>query len=159
MMDPIDTRGHKPRQRSARNDASMRDGDRSNGSPYDVTGDENAFDTDNDIGDDGASLAGLGEATADGAGLISVDPDRLDAVADGHRMPDEEAEYDEEELTGLARDARLPLPNYADFGVKEILERAQTLSPAQLQALERYERETLNRKAVLGGLGKLMGNG
>ncbi len=158
MMDPIDTRGPKPRQRSARNDASMRDGDRSNGSPYDVTGDENTLDSDNDIGDDTRMGDILADANESERGLVSVDPDRLDAISDGHRMPDEEAEYDEEELAAMAADAKLPIANYADFGVKEILERAKSLAPAQLQALERYERETLNRKTLLSGLRKLGGN-
>ena len=159
MMDPIDTRSHAPRQRSARNDASMRDGDSSNGSPYDVTGDENTLDSDNDIGDDANLRDILADANRSERGLVSVDPDRLDAISDSHRMPDEEAEYEEEELTAMATDARLPIANYADFGVKEILERAEGLAPAQLQALERYERETLNRKTLLSGLKKLAGNG
>ena len=97
MREPIDTSSHQPRQRSARTDPAMRDGDSAHGSPYEHAGDEVELDSDTDVGDGPA--AELNDAVADAKGAAHtrrVDPDALDTLADDHAGPSEEAEYYEE---------------------------------------------------------------
>lgn len=103
MTEATDDGSRPARQRSARNDAAMRDGDGSHGNPYETAGDEVALDSDNDVGDATRGEQSITESMIDnvllektGQQTLSVDPDALDRMADPHSGPDIEAEDNEE---------------------------------------------------------------
>lgn len=165
MIDPIDRPSPPPRQRSARNDPAMRDGDSAHGSPYESAGDEMALDSDTDIGDADRRDESITEVMIDnvlagetGQQTLSVDPDALDRMADPHAGPDIEAEIDEEEYAQEAADADLPIPDYADLNVGEIADRAKPMSASDVETLLVYEKAHRNRITLVNALEKLLGH-
>lgn len=156
MLDPIDTHSHAPRQRSARNDPAMRDGDSAHGSPYEAAGDEESLDSDSDVGDTAAAAEGL-RVTA-GRNTSSVDPDALDRLADGHAGPEAEAEYEEEEETEAAADANLPIAGYEGLTVAAVAEQAAGLAADDLRRVLDYELAHRHRKTLVAKLTKMTGD-
>ena len=163
MTDPIDSSNPPPRQRSARNNAAMRDGDSAHGSPYESAGDENTLDSDTDIGDDAQHDPSITEETIDnvlagqtGQMTLSVDPDALDRLADQHAGPDIEAEIDEEEDSEAAIEADLPIANYADINIGEIADRAKAMNANDIETLLVYEKAHRNRVTLVTALEKLL---
>ncbi len=156
MLDPVDTHTHAPRQRSARNDPAMRDGDSAHGSPYEAAGDEEALDSDTDVGDTGEVAEGL--RLVGDRNTSTVDPDALDRLADGHAGPEAEAEYEEQEETEAADDAGLPVADYESLTVAAVIAQADGLAAADLQRVLDYEQAHRNRKPLVAKLTKMTGN-
>ena len=155
MIDPIDTSSHTtPRQRSARTDPAMRDGDSAHGNPYETAGDEVALDSDSDVGDSSATEEAVEGVLSGRTGrqTVTVDPDRLDTLADGHTGPEDEAAEDEEEYAAEAAEAGLPIAGYEGMTVAEIVEQARRLSAADVNSVAAYERRHRNRRTLLAKL-------
>lgn len=165
-----------PRQRSARTDPDMRDGDSSHGSPG--MNDESEPTTDNDVGDTTASEeAGVLNAVpgqADGGHAdptLEADPEReivdepvgqaqagMNAntgADDGfpRRTWEPESADDHRRETAAAdpynRGGDLPLEDYKRLTVPQILERVDTMSPEEMRAVQRYEESHRRRKTLL----------
>ena len=95
-----DRGGHAPRQRSARNDRSMRDGDGSHGNPYESDTEDDELSADNDIGD--TDNAAAEEATS-GAGI------------DGYEISDDTPAHVDARIIGTSRSGEVP-PTTGDEG-------------------------------------------
>lgn len=162
MTNPTGDTPQPPRQRSARNDAAMRDGDGSHGNPYETAGDEYALDSDNDVGDTTRADTSITESMIDnvldgktGRQTLSLDPEAFDRMADQHSGPDIEAEDDEEQYVADAADAGLPIASYEDLSIADIAEQASGLSRAELQMVLDHERSHRNRGTLIARLEKL----
>ena len=163
MTEPIDNSGRAPRQRSARTDPAMRDGDSAHGSPYESAGDEVALDSDTDVGDADRPDESLTENTIDnvlkgktGRETLSVAPEAFERMADPHAGPEAEAEADEEEDAAEAADADLPIANYSELNVGEVVARARSLSAADRRAVLAYEKQHHDRVTLVSQLEKML---
>lgn len=161
------------RQRSARNDPSMLDGDSGHGNPGDSAGDLFAVDTDTDVGDAHELQVIAGEEDE----LPGVTPEALrefhelrEELADRDSYSDDEAvdatilsqEREvlgdkKEEPTGVVQPEEwdkgekptAPLAGYESLTVKQINERARELPPAEVTKLLEFEKANRNRKSLV----------
>jgi hypothetical protein len=183
----------QPRQRSARNDPVMRDGDNSHGSPAMEDG-PTMTTTDNDVGDTAAVAA------SEEAGVLNAVPGKADG---GHADPTLEAGPDPDVGTaadvpsrqvqassdptagaddGLprgsanrpdfgsadrhrhssasgepnARDGGLPMDDYKQLTVPQIMQRIEAMSHEERRAVQRYEESHRRRKTLLVRLERLL---
>jgi len=150
-LDPAELH-HAPRQRSARTDPSMRDGDSGHGNPDENPEDE--FSIDNDIGDTENDERGTAE-------FLEMIPDRHGA--DGID-PDAEPDGEDDDIPALARRGEVegtaatvgPMNGYDKLKISEIVSRAEKLSPGEIAALLRYEAANRNRKTLATSLNRLL---
>jgi hypothetical protein len=157
------------RQRSARNDPGMRDGDDSHGNPLETWADNPREDSDADVGDTTALTSeefGVldavpanepaepaaeeppsDEAEPGSGGPISASrpPDRPAVPESRRTRPDiaTESESDTE------RDRDEPLANYSSLTIPQIFEKLRTLSPDEVRAVRDYEKSHRRRKTLL----------
>jgi hypothetical protein len=117
-------------QRSARNDPDMRDGDSGHGNPYEPAADEVALDSDADLEDETESEEVVDE-------LSVREPTAVGVV-------------------GLPSAPDLPIADYADLTIPEVMERAGGLSVDELDRLIAFERSHRNRKTLLAKLRRLV---
>ncbi len=122
----------QPRQRSARNDPAMRDGDSGHGNPYEYAGDEAALDSDSDTGD--------------------TVPD--DGVTD-ELLADEMEEAVAREVGEFAHPTSA-VPDYDRLSIPDVLERVNGLSRDELRLVASYEHAHRNRKTLLAKLERLI---
>jgi hypothetical protein len=153
------------RQRSARNDPEMRDGNNSHGSPGFESGQEE-FTTDNDVGDSAAVPEELEEEEA---GIVEGVPanqeDRLpDAEPPAHAGLGDTAHVNEEikdrgtvaTTAGGSMPAAIntagsgpPIDNYQRLTVKQILARVADLPTDEVRRVRDYEQSHRRRKTLL----------
>jgi hypothetical protein len=173
--EPADAGGPVARQRSARTDPGMRDGDSGRGNPYESIGDDPTGD--NDVGDthptaaapdveDLPVTAGAGEPEEmEDAGTLAEHPRVATAPA---APPADVSDLDGEEMgevtaapavatAAAAPPARPlegdpPIPGYVRLSVAEVVARAATLSVADLRAVLAYEQSHCGRKTLLAQL-------
>lgn len=183
----------QPRQRSARNDPVMRDGDGSHGSPA-MEDEPDMTTTDNDVGDTAA------RAASEEAGVLNAVPGKADG---GHADPMLEAGPDPDVDTaadlpprqvqassdpsagaddGLPRgsanrpdfgsadqhrhgsastqpsprDGGLPMADYKQLTVPQIMQRIEEMSHEERRAVQRYEESHRRRKTLLVRLERLL---
>lgn len=163
------------RQRSARTDPAMRDGDSGHGNPGESAGDLFAVDSDTDVGD----TEEFERVTDEEPELSGVNKEAMrefrelqDEVADNDRYSDDaavdatilsqerEAIGDRKEdgdgvtqpTTEEASEAGLPLTDYDGLTVKDILERVRDMGPTDVSAVLEYEKANRNRKTLVTGL-------
>jgi hypothetical protein len=129
MVTELDTPDPQ-RQRGARNDPDMRDGDSAHGNPYEPAGDEVAIDSDTDMAD---------TATRDEAAEQLSDAGR-EATAPPVTEPGPE----------------MPIAEYEKLTIPEVLEQANGLSKDELSEVAAYERAHRNRKTLLAKLDRLL---
>jgi hypothetical protein len=153
------------RQRSARNDPGMRDGDNSHGNPTPEDWAENAAeDSDTDVGDATPSLAseefGVLDsipANDEGSALdfedaaVTGERDRPESrpasrSVDRHSMPESRRSRPE---SPPAPDRDLPLENYPSLTIPQIFEKIPTLSNEEVRAIRDYEKSHRRRKTLL----------
>jgi hypothetical protein len=118
-----------PRQRSARTDPDLRDGDSAHGNPYEPAADERALDSDADLED----------ATA----------------ADEAREQLTGREPEAAGVVGLETEPEMPVVGYGRLTIPEVMERVNGLSADELERVISYEAAHRNRKTLLAKLRKL----
>ena len=162
MTDPIDRPGPPSRQRSARTDPAMRDGDSGHGSPYESAGDEVSLDSDTDVGDAPITDESITADTIDnvlegetGQETLSVNPEAFERMADRHAGPDIEAELDEEEYAAEAADAGLPIPDYEGKTVAEVVTLAEAMRIEDVRVILAYEQAHRDRATLVEKLKKM----
>jgi hypothetical protein len=163
------------RQRSARNDPAMRDGDSGHGNPGEPAGDLFAVDSDTDVGDTEELDRGIDEEPE----LSGATPEAMrefrelqeevaandrysdDAAVDATILSQErEAIGDKKEdegdvaqpTTAAGAEAALPLADYGSLTVKDILDRVREMSPTDVSAILEFERANRDRKTLVTGL-------
>jgi hypothetical protein len=153
----------------------MRDGDSGHGNPGEPAGDLFAVDSDTDVGDTEEFDRGLDEEQE----LSGVNKESLkefrelqEEVADNDKYSDDaavdatilsqerEALGDTKEdaggVTQPTTEAALPLTDYGNLTVKDILDRVREMSPTDVSAVLEYERANRNRKTLVAGLERQM---
>lgn len=143
-----------PRQRSARNNEEMRDGDSSHGSPeYD--GPNYEYDSDRDIGDTAPVPE---ELESEEAGVLEAVPGDQDArplEADPpahtglHPTDEADEEFDEGGPDAANGAGGLPLENYNGLTVRQIMDRLNGLPTDKIRRVKDYEQSHRRRKTLL----------
>ena len=152
----------EPRQRSARNDPGMRDGDNSHGNPYPETWEEDPQeDSDADVGDTTPSLTSeefgvLDSIPANESGetqAIDREADEVGPVppsSGGAGRPADRSTVAESRRSrpdGPGGD--LPLDNYPALTIPQIFEKIPSLSNDEVRAIRDYEKSHRRRKTLL----------
>lgn len=156
------------RQRSARTDPAMRDGDSGRGNPYETEPAEFefSFDTDSDVGDavpdaDPAATVPLDdeEPEARDAGAVTLPASEAAVIPTAEATTEgDDVEFEtDDEVTPEARDepaarredADLPIPGYRQLTVPEIIARIYEMPVEQARAVQRYEGSHRRRKTLL----------
>lgn len=117
------------RQRSARNDSDLRDGDSGHGNPYEPAADEVALDSDADLEDETENEEVVDE--------LSV------------REPQDAG------VVGLASEPNSPIADFGDLTIPEVMERVEGLSADELDRVIAFERAHRNRKTLLAKLRRM----
>ncbi len=146
---------HHHRQRSARTDSSMRDGDSGHGNPGENPEDD--FSIDNDVGDseeDANHSPDLLEMIPDRHGADGVDPE-----ADPGLLEDVEFDPTSPALTyrrEVPPDTVLPIPiaGYDKLKIMDVVASASDLGTDELMEVIAYEESNRNRKTLLTRLNR-----
>lgn len=167
MTDLEDNRDYIPtgRQRSARTDPSMRDGDSGHGNPYEYDPGDAEPSSDTDVGDERdderAGYAGMSGGAVGGtpAGLRSSGGNlppgesgmtgseaRGDSTIGARQNPDRPAAASDEP----------PIPNYKYLSVPEVLEKINFLTRDQIEEVQRFEFRHRKRKTLLTKLTRML---
>jgi hypothetical protein len=159
------------RQRSARTDPSMRDGDSGHGNPYEYDPGDGEPSTDTDVGDEVDETADeLIAFAGTGGGAVGGTP--AGKRAEGGTMP-------EGEPLGTGIDARdgstiglpdpstrtpppvgptddMPIPGYPNLSVPEIISQLAAMPREQLERVQQYESKHRKRKTLLTKLNRIL---
>jgi hypothetical protein len=127
------------RQRSARTDPSMRDGDSGHGNPYEYAPVDDEPTTDNDVGDE----------------VDEGDDELLASVGAADGTPAVPADLTTRPPPPTVSDA-LPIPGYPNLSVPEIIGRFGTMSREQLERVVEYESRHRKRKTLLTKLTRVL---
>lgn len=153
------------RQRSARTDPSMRDGDSGHGNPYEYDPGDAEPSTDTDVGDErddeltgyaghaGGAVGGTpaGKRSSGGtlppgdAGMTGSEA-RGDSTIGSRQNPDRPQSTSDEP----------PIPNYKYLSVPEVLEKVNYLTREQVEQVERFESRHRKRKTLLTKLTRML---
>jgi hypothetical protein len=175
-LDPAEFH-HASRQRSARTDPSMRDGNSSHGNPQENP--EEEFSADNDIGDtenDDRGRVDFLEMIPDRHGADGIDPDvepdedaeddspalmrRTEGEAptsrEGSGAVEAQPVADESQETGESGDPKPPHAEYEKLKIPGILSWAEALPPDQIREVLSYETANRNRKTLVAKLNRLL---
>jgi hypothetical protein len=152
------------RQRSARTDPSMRDGDSGHGNPYEYDPGDAEPGTDTDVGDErdaehsgyaghsGGAVGGTpagkrssGGNLPPGEPVVTGSEARGDSTIGTRQNPDRPALTDEP-----------PIPDYKYLSVPEVLEKVNYLTREQVEQVQRFESRHRKRKTLLTKLTRML---
>lgn len=162
------------RQRSARTDPSMRDGDSGHGNPYEYDPGDAEPTTDTDVGDEvDQSVEDLIAYSGPSGGAVGGTP--ANKRTEGGKLPEGEPILSGSSARGdstigtpdpthtpvprtapAAGTDSMPLPNYPNLSVPEIIEHFGGMSRDQLERVQQYESRHRKRKTLLTKLNRIL---